>query len=120
MQREPQSLSRRFRRPRRGYALVSSLVAVLILLTVGASLFSTSDTGSRLANRRLITAQAEDLAFAAADLALKELRSDKLYSGFGPRTLGDGTMEATVVPVNGQPTMREITGIGNVGGRMGT
>ena len=111
---------RPLRRARRGYALVSSLVAVLVLLTVGASLFSTADTGARLANRRLISAQADDLAFASADLALRELRSNRLYTGFGAQALGEGTMEATVVPVSGQPTMREITGIGKVAGRLGT
>jgi len=116
MKRDRISLARRHRR---GYALVSSLVAVLVLLIVGASLYSTADTGSRLAHRRMVSAQSQDLAFAAADLALKEVRSNRLYTGFEALTMGDGTMEATVVPVSGRPTMREITGIGKVAGRSG-
>lgn len=111
---------RRPRRPRRGYALVSSLVAVLVLLIVGASLFSTADTGARLAHRRTLSAQAQELAFGGADLALKDLRANYLYTGFNAKTMGEGTMAATVVPVSGQPTRREITGIGVVSGRTGT
>jgi type II secretory pathway pseudopilin PulG len=107
------------RRAKRGYALVSTLIAIFCLLIAASSLYATADTAARLANRRTANAQALNLATSAADIAKEGAKASTTYTGFGARTLGGGALSATVLPVSGQPDQREITGTGTVATRQG-
>ena len=83
--------SRSWNKVRRGQALSTALVLVLVVAIVGSGLLSLALGGSRLASRRAAGTKALNVAMAAADEAVSQLQSD-------PSWMADGGKKQYTVP----------------------
>jgi cytoskeletal protein CcmA (bactofilin family) len=81
---------------RRGYTLLTVMALLLICITIGFAVTQMSGGANRLSHQRLLNAQALQLAIGGLDEAAAAIKLDRGYAGFGARTLGNGTVSATV------------------------
>lgn len=105
--------SRRFS-GRRGYALLTSLVVITLLVVASASLFTMATTSQRVTLRRKQGAQALNLAMAGLDEAVAQLKGSAAYTGFANRALGNGLVTVAVTTPPSEPLRRIVTSTGAV------
>lgn len=99
---------------RRGYAMLTSLVVVMMLGILGVSLSGLSVNSVRASGYRRDMQTAFELAEAGVRYAVYRLVSDKTYAGQGDTAFGEGTFRVEIGMVAGQPTHRSVTGVGRV------
>jgi Tfp pilus assembly protein PilX len=112
-----ESMRKARRRFRRGYALVLSMMLIVILSAFATALYGLAHTSRRTAAHREEGAQALHLAIGGLDHAVAALKEDPAYTGFSACTLGPGTVGVTVTTPPGQPDRREVVSTGTVAGR---
>jgi hypothetical protein len=105
---------------KRGYALITSFLMVLVLLTLGTAIMSLSMTSLRLALRRADQQKSLQIAMGATDEAVSQLKENAGYHGFEGRSLGAGTATASISTPAGQPHRRVITTTAAVQGYSGS
>lgn len=101
-------------RARRGYALLTSMVVITLLVVTTASLFSMATTSQRVTLRRKQGAQALNLAIAGLDEAVAQLKGSGAYTGFANRALGNGLVTVAVTIPPSDPLRRIVTSTGAV------
>jgi hypothetical protein len=102
---------------RRGWALLTSLFMVSILVVLSMALFALASSSIRMTARREESAEAMNLAMGGLDYAAVRLQEDPTYSGHGAVPLGTGTLELQIVTPTGNSNRRVVTATGTVTGR---
>lgn len=105
---------RRRSRGRRGYALVTSLILMSILATVGAAMFAMADAARRITQSRRMNAEALSIAMGGLDYVCEQLVENDAYEGLEKRSLGNGTVSVTVTTPAGFDDRRIVTSTGTL------
>src|SRR5579862_4433635 len=99
---------------RRGYALLATMILLMVLTLMGSALITLSMNSGRLSMIRRDSEAAFNLAEAGLNHAYSMLKANSNYTGAAGTPLGAGTFDISVAPVLGQPTKRQVTSTGRV------
>jgi hypothetical protein len=105
---------------RRGGTLVTAMGVLMTVSLLGVSVLGLSTHSARLAYHRRNIQLAFNLAEGGLREGLYRLGTDATYLGQGNTTLGDGQFRVEVSIPAGQPTMRQVVGVGRVQSLGGT
>ncbi len=98
----------------RGYALITALVVIALMMSAGALLAASLQFRMWLVRQEVQGIHLTALTDAGVALALDRLSLSHFWSGIGPQTLGEGTFDVTV-EMGDQAMTRVVTVTANWG-----